>query len=428
MSWRDVRLLYVRELRSALRERSIIVYSVVMPIFLYPVMLWAMFSGFTLVQGLSEGFTSRVAIYDLPARHAAIRDSLAAMDNVEVLDADDAPADPDAARAAVQAGDLDAAVAFAPPDADAAALDGNFVARLTFDQSEDRSRRARSRVDGVIGDYRAAWLERESAALAIPPAELAQFEIERENVATGGEMGAFILSVMIPLFLVIMVALGCFYPAVDATAGERERSTWETLMTVGASRTSVVVAKYLYVATMGIVAGLLNVVAMVVTIAAILAPLIGDDAAGVQFAIPAAAIPVLALGAIGLALLFAALMTILAGFAHTFKDGQAMVTPVYYLALLPVFFVTEPDIVFDAGLAAIPVANVIVMMRDAIQAEFAWLYIAETMAVVAVLVVGALALARWILGFEELLLGSYDGNFWKFIKDRLPGRSKEAAA
>ncbi|MFW6330896.1 MAG: ABC transporter permease, partial [Gemmatimonadota bacterium] len=375
MNWRDIRILYRRELRSALRERSIVVNSIFMPILLYPVLLWGVFSAFTLVEGLSEGVTARVALYGLPAAHGEIRDSLAALERVELVESRPAV---EAAEASVREGELDAAVVFEPARGPAAALEGNFVVRITYDQSEDRSRRAKERVSGVIDEYRARWLERESEALAIPPEELARFRVERVNVASGSEMGAFILSLMVPLMLVIMVALGCFYPAIDATAGERERSTWETLMTVSASRTSVLVAKYLYVATLGILAGILNVIAMMVTVGAILAPLMGEAAREeVQFTIPALAVPVMILGAIGLALLFAALMMILASFARTFKDGQAMIMPVYYLALLPVLFVTEPDLALDARMGAIPVANVMLMIREAFQATFQWVYIAE---------------------------------------------------
>jgi sodium transport system permease protein len=425
MSWREIGILYKRELRSALRERSIVVSSILMPIFLYPVLLWAIFSGITLVEGLSEGFTSRIAIYGLPAEHAAVRDSLVALERLEVVTSP--PSTVAEADEAVREGDLDAVLVFTAPTGEAAELDGNFVARITFDQSEDRSRRAQTRIRGVVDRYRSGWLERESEALAIPAAELRPFDIERRNIASGNEMGAFILSQMIPLLLVIMVALGCFYPAIDSTAGERERSTWETLMTVSAARSSVLVAKYLYVATLGITAGLLNVIAMVVTVGAILAPIAGNELDQVQFSLPPIAIPVMALGAIGLALLFAAMMMILAAFARTFKDGQAMITPVYYLALLPIFFVSEPDIGLDARMAAVPVANVVLMIREAIRGTFHWLYIGEAVAVVLVLVTLSLALARYILGFEDLLLGSYDGNFWKFIRERRPGRSKAAA-
>ena len=105
-----------------------------------------------------------------------------------------------------------------------------------------------------------------------------------------------------------------------------------------------------------------------------------------------------------------------------------MITPVYYVALLPIFFVSEPDLGLDAGMALVPVANVVLMIREAIQGTFQWLYIGETVAVVLVMVALSLALARYILGFEDMLLGSYDGNFWKFIKERGLGRSRAAAS
>lgn len=421
MNRREIWLLYRHELRSALRERALVVNSILVPLLLYPVLLWAILSAVTLVQGLSEGFASRVAIHGLPTEHVAIRDSLAAMETVEL--AEDPPAAREVAEAAVRDGELDAVVAFEPASGAAAALEGNFVVRVVYDQSEDRSRRAAERVAEVVDAYRGAWLEREVAALEIGAERLVQFEVERENVASESEMGAFIVSLVVPLLLVIMVAVGCFYPAIDSTAGERERSTWETLMTVSASRTSILVAKYLYVATFGIVAGLLNVVAMLVTAGALLGPLLGDTPQ-LEITLPWEAVPVMALGALVLALLFAALMMILASFAQTFKEGQAMIMPVYYAALLPAFFVGEPDIGLDPQTAAIPVANVILMIREAFQGTFQWLYMGETLLVSLALVAASLALARWVLGFEDLLLGSYDGNFWKFIRERVLRRER----
>jgi sodium transport system permease protein len=423
MRARDIWLLYRHELRSALRERAIVVNSILVPLLLYPLMLWGGLSAFTLVQGLGERATSQVAIYDLPAEHSAIGDTLAAMARVELAPAP--PATVEEAEALVRDGELDAVLVFGPAPGGAAALPGNFVARIVFDQTEDRSRRARDRVRRVLNEYRSAWLEREVAALEIPPGRLSRFEVERENVATEREMGGFLLSLIIPLMIVIMVAIGCFYPAIDSTAGERERSTWETLMTVSASRSSVLVAKYLYVATFGIVAGLLNVIAMLITVGALLGPLLRQAGEAMEFTIPALAVPVMAGGAIALALLLAALMMILASFAQTFKEGQAMIMPAYYMALLPVFFVTDPDIGLDARMALVPVANVLLMIKEAFQGIFQWLYIGQTMLVSLALVAASLALARWILGFEELLMGSYDGNFWKFIKERF--RKKEPA-
>jgi sodium transport system permease protein len=425
VDWHDIWILYRRELRSALRERTIVVNSVLMPVFLYPVMLWVSFTGITFVMGLADRADSRLALMEVPAAHLALADSLTARDNVEIRDD---ISDPDSAVALIQAGELDALVEFLPPEPDAEALTGNFRVLIRYDGAVDRSRRARDRVRSVLAGYRDRWVDREAQALGLSEAERGQFVIVQDNVASGRQMGALILGMLIPLFLVVMVALGCFIPSIDCTAGERERSTWETLMTVSASRLSVVTAKYLYVATLGITAGLLNVTAMFVSLGAVLAPLLasaGEAGDVFQFSLPLLAVPVMMVASIALALFFAAAMMIVAAFARTFKDGQAMVAPVYWLALLPFLLGQQTDQTLTPTIAAIPVANAAMMMRDAIHGVFLWPLIAETLAVLLVMVAACLLLARAILKFEDFLLGSFDGSFWRFAKERLLSGRKE---
>lgn len=416
MKWTHVWTLYRRELRSALRERSIVVNSLLLPVFLYPVILWLTFSGITFVQGLSEGYVSRVALFGVPADRVELADSLRARDDVSIVDSLSSRA---RAETALGAEALDAVVTFEPAGGDAGALPGNVRIRIAYDRSESRSERAYRRVEGVVERYRGRWAERLGRELGLSEAERARFRIESRNISTGSEMGAFVLAEMIPVFLVIMVALGCFVPAIDATAGERERSTWETLMTVSASRGAIVASKYLYVATLGTCAGVLNILAMTASMGAVLGPVLGGRAPGMEFEYPATAVPVMVLGAVILALFFAATMMILASFARTFKDGQSMVTPIYWLALVPLFLSRAPDQHLTPELALVPIVNVVLMIRDAIQGVLPWLLIAESFAVGLVLVAACLWVARWILSFEEVLMGSYDGSFWRFVKERV---------
>ncbi|MDX1567841.1 MAG: ABC transporter permease, partial [Longimicrobiales bacterium] len=230
---------------------------------------------------------------------------------------------------------------------------------------------------------------------------------------------AFLLSEMVPVFLVLMVALGCFVPAIDSTAGERERGTWETLMTVAASRTSVVTSKYLYVATLGTVAGVLNIGAMAASVGAVLGSVVGGEAGTVSSEYFLRAIPVMLLGAVILALFFAAAMMILAAFARTFRDGQSMVTPVYWLAVVPLFMAQAPDQHLSPELALVPIINVTLMIRDAIQGILSWPLILESFAVGVIMVAACIWIARWILDFEDVLMGSYDGSFWRFLRERV---------
>lgn len=414
MSGRDVWVLYWQELRSALRERNIVVYSVLLPLLLYPLLIWAVFSAFTFVRGQTDAAVARVALVRLPPDHDALRQQLAGAKKVEIVEA---PADDEAVAAYLRSGRLDAAATFEPTSDDLSPA--NFRVRLAYDASSDRSLVARDRVAAALDEYRAEWIERESDRLGVTAPEFAQFAVDRVDTATAENIGAFILKILLPTLLVAMVALGCFYPAIDTTAGERERSTWETTMTLATDRASVVAAKYLYVATLGAVAGLLNITAMVITLGPILTSMIGVRAEKVSFSIPLAAVPVVALGACLIALFVAAGMMMFAAFARTFREGQSMVSPFYLLIILPVTFLQTPDIDFTPTLAAIPVVNVAMMFREAIGGVFQWHLVALTVVVEALTIALCLALARRILQFEEVLMGSYNGSIFKFVRERL---------
>ncbi len=415
MNWSQIGILYRRELRSALRERTIVVNGILIPIFMYPIMLWAMFTGLTFVQGINEGFVSRVAVQSPPPpAHAAVLDSLRARDDVEVSGAEGEDGD---WLQLLADGELDAVVSFRSLPGDA--LPDNFSVDVHYDRAEERSRRAESRIRRIVSDYRTAWVTSEAESRSLTEADRTVFAVTGENVSTSEDIGQLLLGQMLSFFLVIMVALGCFVPSIDTTAGERERSTWETLMTVSASRTSIVTAKYLYVASLGIVAGLLNVAAMMVSMGAVVRPLLAGTDDAITFTIPWLAAPVMLAGAIALALFFSAAMMILAAFARSFKDGQAMITPVYWLVFIPILLGDQTDVNLSLGSALIPIGNVTMMIRDAIGGVFLWEWIAVTLLFTLSLVAVLLLLARQILKFEDFLLGAFDGSFWRFAKEKL---------
>ncbi len=420
MNLEDIRIIYLREVRSALRERGVVVNSILIPLFLYPVMLWMMMSAFSFVQGQRERFVSRIALVGLPAVHEGLREELGAVDSIELVES------PAARDTAIVEGDIDAVAELLPPDAEG--LADNFRLRVSFDGSRDRSAMARARTIAVLSDYREGWLKGLAEEIGMRPEEWQQFNVERHNVATGGEAGAYILGLMVPILMIIMIAMGCFYPAVDATAGERERSTWETLMTVAASRSSIVVAKYLYVATFGGLAGLLNLFAMTLTMRAIMGPLLQGADVALDFQIPYGALPLMALAAVLLAMFIAAGMMIFAAFARTFKEGQSMVGPFYLLCIMPTLLVQSPDLELTPKIALVPIANVALMFREAIAGIYRWPEIAITLLVQVVAVAACLALARWVLSFENVLIGSYSGSFGKFLQSRLSGRGRRAEA
>jgi sodium transport system permease protein len=414
LSGGDIRILYWRELRSALRERNIVVNGILLPILLYPIMLWLVYTGITFVGGQTQGFASRIMLQGLPQPHVQLQTDLEKDIRVALKSSLNPVAD-------IRAGMLDVWAEFLPPDDGAASMEGNFRIRLTYDNSKDRSGIARTRFTEILSRYRDRYFERKAGTLGISPAQLQQFWIESKNIATSRQMGQFILGLMLPLFLVIMLAVGCMFPAIDSTAGEREKSTWETSMTLATARANIIVAKYLYVTTMASLAGILNLTAMLLSMKSILAPILGGRTEDLTFRIPLFSVPLILLLTILLASFVAAGMMIFASFARTFREGQAMVSPFYIAVFVPVLFLQAPGIKFTTGLALLPIINVAMVFREAIAGTFHWHLIGITLAVEVSCVLLALWLAAAILRYEDFIMGSYGGNFAKFLKERLLG-------
>jgi sodium transport system permease protein len=410
--WREILTLYGCELRSAFRERTIVVNSIVIPLVLYPAILWIIFTGIQFVQGQTADQVSRVAIGGLGSAHGDLDRTLRRTARIDIVDSGGV-----SAETAIAAGTLDAFVRFGPATADQ--FPENLRAQILYDGSRERSEAARDRVREALRSYRERRLREEASARGVDGATWAGFVLSDRNVASSAQMGQFILGMMLPLFFVVMVSVGCFYPAVDSTAGERERGTWETLMSTPAARTSIVVAKYLSVTTFGCIAGLLNVVAMAMTLGGVLAPLVGSARQAVSFTVPAAAVPVLAVGAVLLAGFVAAGMMVFAAFARTFREGQSLVQPFYMAVLIPTTFLGSRGTELTMGLAAIPVVNIALVTRQALSGVFR----TPEMAVAAAVSLAGIAALVWIASAivqaEEVMVGSYRGTVLTFIRDRL---------
>jgi sodium transport system permease protein len=413
VNWKDIRTLYIRELRSALRERGIVVNSVIVPIVLYPLAIWLIFTGVAFVSGQRAELQSYIMLRGLPEAHSALRRDLEREPGIDLLFSENPEAD-------IRSGKLDLVIDFIEVQDAPRLAEGNVGARVTYDASRDRSATARARVKRVIDRYRDRFILREAEELGLSAIELQGFRVNGVNVASSSEMGRFLLGLLLPVMLVVMLAMGSVYPAIDATTGERENGTWETMMAAATSRTNILVAKYLYVATMSFLAGGLNVAAMMFTMRANLLPLNGSG--GFTFAVPLSAVPVILGGAALLALFVAAGMMLLAAFARTFKEGQSLVSPFLVAFVLPLAFIQSPSQEYTWRLALVPVVNTAMMFREAIVGRYDATLIATTIAVQAICIAAALKLAAAVVRHEDFVTGNYHGTLLKFTAHRLIGR------
>jgi ABC-type Na+ efflux pump permease subunit len=360
------------------------------------------------VQGRTAEMPSRVALRGPLAEHPLLRSLLAADKQLTLVEAGEP-------REALATGALDALLELPPARGDEPS--GSQRLRVVFDGSKDRSVAALARLTGILERYRVRELEVLLRDVGAEPE--APYRIETVNTSSPQEMGRFFLRLWVPLMVVMMVAMGTFYPAVDAVAGERERSTWETLALLPTSRANVVVAKYLYVSTLSACAGFLNLAAVLVSMGSVLAPILRGRTADFSFALPLTALPIILAGVVLLALFVSAGMMIPAAFARSFKEGQALTTPVLLAVFVPAQVFNVPSFELDFSTALIPVANVVLLLRDAVSGTYRWPEVAVTLLVECGCIVATLAVAVRILRHEELISGAYLGRIGAFLRERL---------
>jgi ABC-2 type transport system permease protein/sodium transport system permease protein len=213
-----------------------------------------------------------------------------------------------------------------------------------------------------------------------------------------------LLPVLVPLILILMTITGAVYPAIDLTAGERERGTLEILIAAPIPRLSVLLAKYAAVWTVAMLTALVNVTAMTVTL---LASGIGAAFFGNELTL-LVLVQVLALLAL-FAAFFSALLLALTSFARSFKEAQAYLIPLMLLALTPGVLGLMPGLRLDGPLAVVPLLNIVLLTRDLLEGTAWWGSAVVVVTTTLLYALAAVGLAARIFGTEAVLSSEQSG-------------------
>ena len=133
-----------------------------------------------------------------------------------------------------------------------------------------------------------------------------------------------------PYLLVLVIFMGGFYLAIDTTAGERDHGSLEPLLTQPVERPALVLGKLSATSAFSLLALLTFLV-----IFALALPFVPFHRIGMSLTFgPQKLLPIVAL-CLPLILLAAALLTVVAGFAKSFKEAQTYLSGVIFVPTLP---------------------------------------------------------------------------------------------
>lgn len=244
-------------------------------------------------------------------------------------------------------------------------------------------------------------------------------EIHAIDAEVGRRPGTPALATLVPLILILMTITGAVYPAIDLTAGERERGTLETLVAAPVPRMQLLLAKYVAVLTVALLTAVVNLGAMMLTVVSIGLGTLLFGEAGISFHALAAIAALLIL----FAAFFSAVLLAVTSFARSFKEAQAYLIPLMLVSITPGMLSMIPGLKLQGPLAVTPLLNIVLLARDLLShsvepATAVWVVVST-----ALFAVAAIGVAARIFGTDAILYGGY-GTWSDLI--RRPYRSSVA--
>lgn len=293
---------------------------------------------------------------------------------------------------------------------------------LLADTEEVRSDFAAARVSEMIGRVSQRLLQERLRQQRLPESFLKPFDVETTNLSAPPS----ILGQILPLILVLMTITGAIYPAIDLTAGERERGTLESLMVCPVPIIDLVVGKFLVVTTVAILGATLNLASVTATVY-----FGGFDKVIAQTggSLPLKQMLFILLSLIPFAVLMSAIMMAVCSYARTFKEAQNYVTPVIMAVLIPGGIAALPATQLHGIMLVMPVGNMVLLSREFLLGATVPLgSIAMVLLSTTLYAAAAVAVAAGIFGRESVVFsdaGSLKGMFTRVLikPSRLPSVS-----
>ena len=411
MKWPNVKLIFARELRDQLRDRRTLFTVVVMPIVLYPLMGMAMLQVAQFMReyptkiwiiGHDNLAESPALVVDGDLNEDFIRGEESELLRLSFAEPGDnelnalvsqfreQPYSPAASglvdqliQAEMKAREIDVAVIVPSKVAfvnDRAATSGDPVTAransppkiyVFHNSASDQSRIGAGRIKSVISRWQEGVIKKRLSANGIAPTMISGIHVVDADVADKLGKQTAIWSKLFPFIIMVWSLTGAFYPAIDLCAGEKERGTFETLLSSPAARSEIAIGKLLTVMTFSTTTALLNLISMAFT-GLFVATRMGGMPGGVGLGVPPlASVGWLLLALIPISALFSAIALAAAAFARSSKEGQYYLVPLMMISMPLMMIPMMPSIKLDFGSSLIPVTGLMLFLRGLIEGQYA---------------------------------------------------------
>jgi sodium transport system permease protein len=355
MNFRHIMTVFKKEIKDIVRDRKTLLTSIFVPIILMPVIFLLIGGGTAkLTSEMRENITVALtrASYSEAAQGFLAR--LAEQDpNIIIVDPVDDPWEAINSKKAKLVvsidGDFEQKLKDLQP----------FNLHLYYDNSQSRSGGAAGTLEAAIDSLNKSIAHERLKGMNIDPAILTPVVIEFENVSRTGD-GNMILMMTLPMLIAMLVAVGGIPAATDLVAGEKERMTFEPLLTTKPGRLSILMGKYLTINLFSFASVISTLIGML--IAFMINPnslSMGEGEIG-RFSVEPGALLMCLIVTLLLGMTFSGIQLAISTYARSFKEGQTYLSLLMIVVMVPAYatmMVTPSDI--QTFMFLIPVINTV---------------------------------------------------------------------
>jgi len=399
MSARTILIIFRKEMLDMLRDKRTLIAMLGIPIVLYPLLFVVVSQVALLLRDRIEESYSRVAIAG--EDDDLVREWLEDSPRILVRDSDEMEKE-------LTEGELQAIVT----------VKGNLSRQLRegrtteitirYDQTDTVSQEAVKRLFEIFDAHEEEILRLRLQDAGIPEAFINPLDVRREDAAPRTQTTLILLGMVMPSLMILMLGIGAFYPAIDLTAGEKERGTFETLLSTPTTSYEILSGKFLTVFVFAMVTGLTNLGSMVATFAFQLAQL-QSDMNVFELRLPASTVFLIGLALLPLAFFISAAMMSIAVLARSFREAQSLLTPFLLILLFPAACAAWPSVHLTVALQFVPIANFALLFKDLMSSHVDSQAIAMVLISTTVYACAALYMAARIFHREDVVLSEDRG-------------------
>jgi len=371
MNWKNVCLIYKKEILGAIRDRRTLISMIIIPLVFYPLLFLGI--GYFAMMG-QEKSEELISIISIKGRENAPELS-EMLENNKKINLVSYTVD-----SKKKLKDEEIHLLMEIPDDFNLNIEqnNNQLINIQYDSTVQSSLVAKKRLEEAIENYKQQIIEERLKKVGLNISYIQPIKEEYRDISPDEKRIGSMLSMILPYIIIILIFVGAMHSALDITAGEKERGTLATLLVSQLSRIEIVVGKYFTVMTVSAITMILGLIGLSI---AFLTPAYAlDELSLIKFDFTFNKFFMFFLILAPLVGLASAILILIGIFAKNNKEASTYVTPIYMIAIFLGMISLNQGVDLSSTMFFIPILNNSFAFKELLMGTVDWGHILSTLA------------------------------------------------